>query len=503
MRLKYVLDIISGPRKGTMFELARKETVIGRAQDCHLCLEDDEVSRRHCSIVLSPGKVLLTDHGSANGTRVNGSSADKTILNSGDLINIGKTEMRLSSREDDSFDCDKTQMHAVNRGESIRDRIRNIGWSSRIMLILLVAALISHALIAWPLISQQRKMASQEALSKARALVIALSALNQEALRIGDEMLLDVDRISRHEGVVEAYVYDQNGRILAPVSRFLETPDDQASRRAVLAEERIMVEIRDGVYDLAEPIRVYDVHAGQFVRIGTARIIFSLHSITSLEQGIRRNAVISLVALLLVAAIVASAIGRVTRRPLIQLRDDLEEALKGDRNKVRDRLGFRAFDNLAASINRALIKTSASAMGSSEERVENEREVSLSKSMSSAIGPLADTLPDMVTDAVMAADAENNVLLVNPAFCRLMQISPDIKGRHFFDAFPDQSILSGVMKLIQEAISSHENTAVSSISCSGTRLQARVAVIPASRKDEFERVVVVLSSSSKENTHES
>lgn len=499
MRLSFVLEILSGPKRGTVFDLTRKETIIGRGGDSHLCLEDDEVSRRHCAVLVSRGEVSLKDLGSANGTLVNSRLVEQVALNSGDVIRVGKSELRLGSQESDTAASDKTQMHAVGKVDVVAQRLRGLGWSSKIMLIMLVAALISHALVAWPLIAEQRKMASQEALRKAGALVTALAALSQEALRIGDEMLLDVERISQHEGVVEAYVYDRAGRILSPVSRFLQTPADEASRRAIQAEERTMVEIRDGVYDLSEPIRIYDVQSGRFVKIGTARIIFSLHSITSLEQGVKRNALISMIVLLLVAAVVASAIGYVTSRPLVVLRDDLENALKGDGNSVPENLGLGSLNRLAGSINRALIKISNPVKESSTPQrgaVERCRP----SGGASPFGALADQLPTLVADAVLAADAENIVLAVNPAFCELLGVSPEIKGKHFFEAFPDQALLSGVMKLIHQAVGSPEKSASATISpSSGDPLLGSAAVEMASGKDEFERVLIVLSLSTKEN----
>ncbi len=499
MRLRFVLEILSGPKRGATFELSRKETIFGRGGDCHLCLEDDEVSRRHCSILVSRGEVVLKDLGSANGTLVNGRLVEQVNLNSGDVVRVGKSELRLSSQEADTSSSDKTQMHAVGKVDAVTHRLRGLGWSSKIMLIMLVAALISHALVAWPLISEQRKMASQEALRKAGALVTALAALSQEALRIGDEMLLDVERISQHEGVVEAYVYDRAGRILAPVSRFLQTPADPASRRAIQAEERTMVEVQDGVYDLSEPIRIYDVQSGRFVKIGTARIIFSLHSITSLEEGVKRNALISLIVLLLVAAAVASAIGYVTSRPVNVLRDDLEAALKGDGTNVSEKLGLGSLNRLAGSINRALIKISTLAKEPSASTPRSASERTRPSGDASSFGPLADQLPNIVADAVMAADADNIVLMVNSGFCELMGVNPDVRGKHFFEAFPDQAVLSGVMKLIHDAVGAPEKAASATIEPSSSEpVRGSVMVEMLQGEETFRRVVVVLSRSIKE-----
>lgn len=50
----------------------RGDTVIGRSSDCNLRIASQEVSRQHCSILVTENQVRLRDLGSANGTYLNG-----------------------------------------------------------------------------------------------------------------------------------------------------------------------------------------------------------------------------------------------------------------------------------------------------------------------------------------------------------------------------------------------------------------------------------------------
>jgi VWFA-related protein len=70
---------------------------IGRSSDCDLAIADDtEISKKHCELVLEGSYVLINDLNSTNGTFVNGVPV-KTghRLKSGDLVMLGRTEMRI------------------------------------------------------------------------------------------------------------------------------------------------------------------------------------------------------------------------------------------------------------------------------------------------------------------------------------------------------------------------------------------------------------------------
>lgn len=70
---------------------------IGRSSDCDLAIADDtEISKKHCELVMEGSYVLINDLNSTNGTFVNGVPI-KTghRLKSGDLVMLGRTEMRI------------------------------------------------------------------------------------------------------------------------------------------------------------------------------------------------------------------------------------------------------------------------------------------------------------------------------------------------------------------------------------------------------------------------
>jgi diguanylate cyclase (GGDEF)-like protein len=81
---------IYGPALGKKVVLEKDETWIGRGDSCEIVLEEDNVSRRHCSVLQKSDGVFVRDHGSTNGTWLNNVEIrGETPLRSGDLIKVG------------------------------------------------------------------------------------------------------------------------------------------------------------------------------------------------------------------------------------------------------------------------------------------------------------------------------------------------------------------------------------------------------------------------------
>ncbi len=66
---------------------------IGRGSDNDLVLGDPRVSRRHARIQVRGGRRVLSDLGSRNGTRVNGTPVDEVAIGFGDEILLGDTRL--------------------------------------------------------------------------------------------------------------------------------------------------------------------------------------------------------------------------------------------------------------------------------------------------------------------------------------------------------------------------------------------------------------------------
>ena len=80
-----LLDIVSGDEWPLVHD-----TVIGRDPGCAIHLDAPSVSARHADITIIDGRPTISDLGSTNGTRINGTPLKSLhTLATGDLITIG------------------------------------------------------------------------------------------------------------------------------------------------------------------------------------------------------------------------------------------------------------------------------------------------------------------------------------------------------------------------------------------------------------------------------
>ena len=83
---------------GETFMLPAARTLIGRAPDCDVFLDDVTVSRRHAEILHSDERFTIRDLGSLNGTFVNRRRVESAELTDDDEVQIGKYRMTLLYR---------------------------------------------------------------------------------------------------------------------------------------------------------------------------------------------------------------------------------------------------------------------------------------------------------------------------------------------------------------------------------------------------------------------
>ena len=95
------LLVLSGPQVGELHKLKTDQpTVIGRGE-ADLRIDDDGVSRKHCSIQPRGRGALLVDLGSANGTFVGGERIRERLLATDDHFQIGvSTTLKFTIADD-------------------------------------------------------------------------------------------------------------------------------------------------------------------------------------------------------------------------------------------------------------------------------------------------------------------------------------------------------------------------------------------------------------------
>lgn len=91
---KLVLRGVSAPVFGKVFAL-HSPLVLGRAPECDLPIESEQVSRRHVRITPRDGSALVEDLGSSNGTYVNGRRVESGELRPGQELRLDSVRFLL------------------------------------------------------------------------------------------------------------------------------------------------------------------------------------------------------------------------------------------------------------------------------------------------------------------------------------------------------------------------------------------------------------------------
>jgi putative nucleotidyltransferase with HDIG domain len=90
--MRFEFFVRTGRETGRTIALATGQVLtLGRLKSCDVHLDDESVSRRHCTIEARETACVVTDLGSANGTFVNDQLVKKADVSAGDRLRVGAT----------------------------------------------------------------------------------------------------------------------------------------------------------------------------------------------------------------------------------------------------------------------------------------------------------------------------------------------------------------------------------------------------------------------------
>lgn len=91
------LVLLSEGLTGRSHELKVEKTTVGRVDDNTFPISEASVSSHHCEIILRGNDVVIKDLNSTNGTFIEGNQITEAVLKPGQILRVGKIEMRLES----------------------------------------------------------------------------------------------------------------------------------------------------------------------------------------------------------------------------------------------------------------------------------------------------------------------------------------------------------------------------------------------------------------------
>jgi two-component system, cell cycle response regulator len=103
--------VLAGTNLGQMYKIDVGETVLGRAADATIRLQDDGISRRHAKVEQVGKDLVIEDLQSANGTVINGKVVGRHALKDGDKIQIGSTTILKFTYHDELEESFQQKMY--------------------------------------------------------------------------------------------------------------------------------------------------------------------------------------------------------------------------------------------------------------------------------------------------------------------------------------------------------------------------------------------------------
>ena len=113
------LHFPDGPLAGTVIRLDQDVATLGRRTDNAYVVPDPRVSRVHAEFRKEAGAVIITDLGSAGGTRINGNEiTGPSVVNHGDKVSFGPVTAQFEDQATASKGEDDTQVLEVPKVET-------------------------------------------------------------------------------------------------------------------------------------------------------------------------------------------------------------------------------------------------------------------------------------------------------------------------------------------------------------------------------------------------
>ena len=91
------LVVLSEGLTGRACELKVERTTLGRVEDNTFSIPEPSVSSHHCEVLLQGSDIKVKDLGSTNGTFIDGQPVTEGVLKPGQILRLGKVEIRLES----------------------------------------------------------------------------------------------------------------------------------------------------------------------------------------------------------------------------------------------------------------------------------------------------------------------------------------------------------------------------------------------------------------------
>ncbi len=292
-------------------------------------------------------------------------------------------------------------------------------------------------------------VAEQLAIDRAKALVLALDKRNMRPLAKGEQLGFDAEFVVVELGVKAALVTDERGVVRAPSDKVRSSISNKAYFNRARELGRVHAEEEDGLWHVLKPIRAQRVDGGPLDVVGWAYIMYDADEVVDEYIANYARVIVALLVILLLAGGGGFLAYRLVSKPLVDLREELELAMRGHVSSVMVDARWGDVDALAHSTNRLLERW----------REGGGDGVKLSPALAASLEGLP--VPAIVTTAT------GTILSINPAASSWLRKDPSgVIGASITTLIPDAEFGAMLPRVCEAAKQSPDGIARERVSLS-------------------------------------
>ena len=292
-------------------------------------------------------------------------------------------------------------------------------------------------------------VAEDLAIDRAKALVLALDKRNMRPLAKGEQLGFDAEFVVVELGVKAALVTDERGVVRAPSDKVRSSISNKAYFNRARELGTVHAEKEDGLWHVLKPIRAQRVDGGPLDVVGWAYIMYDADEVVDEYIANYARVIVALLVILLLAGGGGFLAYRLVSKPLVNLREELELAMRGHVSSVVLDARWGDVDALAHSTNRLLERW----------REGGGDGVKLSPALAASMESLP--VPAIVTTA------NGTILSINPAASSWLRKDPSgVIGASITTLIPDPEFGAMLQRVCEAAKQSPDGNARERISLS-------------------------------------
>lgn len=413
---------LNGPQPGQVFPLKTGTMILGRESGCDIQIKDRGISKQHVRLQVTEDKVIITDLDSTNGTFVNGIKIQHHRLQPGDKIMfhnlIFELAQNLSTMTNSAIPLHTTpisspvapsaqwhgntamQMEAYSEPQENPQPATKISVQSitdlwnflqtyletvalpgvyrlaemfefKYVIAGFFAVFVASVTIlsSIPMIQITRRSVENESRRRALTLARYVESRNREALAQNLESALDVN-LPREEGVRASLIVDaKDGHIIAPASRLGGYENSTFIQSARSRDSEFTEQIDGATIGASVPIKFYNPEQGAQTVSAYAIVIYDMGSLAVDDGRVISLFMETFIIALIVGGIVFFFTNKMIERPLVELNDHLDTALREQRSDLSTSLRFPILQRLYSNINSALSRSGQTGDGSAASHI--------------------------------------------------------------------------------------------------------------------------------------